>query len=58
MTGALSPMPVPAQKQLKYTAGIANASVTESVSFVNQARKVLPLTLHDFFFHPFFDAFP
>nr|GMD93830.1 kinesin-like protein KIN-4A isoform X1 [Ipomoea batatas] len=43
MTGALSPMPVPAQKQLKYTAGIANALVTESASFVNQSRKMVPM---------------
>ncbi|XP_019174757.1 PREDICTED: kinesin-like protein KIN-4A isoform X2 [Ipomoea nil] len=43
MTGALSPMSVPAQKQLEYTAGIANALVTESASFVNQSRKMVPM---------------
>ena len=35
-------MSVPAQKQLKYTAGIANGSVRESASFMDQTRKVFP----------------
>ncbi|KAL3634172.1 Kinesin-like protein KIN-4A [Castilleja foliolosa] len=35
----LSPIPVPAQKQLKYTAGIANSSVRESAAFMDQTRK-------------------
>ncbi|KAL2458983.1 Kinesin-like protein FRA1 [Forsythia ovata] len=39
----LSPIPVPAQKQLKYTAGIANGSVGESAAFTNQARKMMPI---------------
>lgn len=40
MSGPLSPISVPAQKQLKYSAGIANASVRESAAFIDQARKV------------------
>ncbi|KAL0314906.1 UNVERIFIED_CONTAM: Kinesin-like protein KIN-4A [Sesamum angustifolium] len=39
-SGPLSPIPVPAQKQLKYTAGIANGSVRESTVFMDQTRKV------------------
>ncbi|XP_019156476.1 PREDICTED: kinesin-like protein KIN-4A [Ipomoea nil] len=39
----LSPVSVPAQKQLKYTAGIVNASVKESAAFVDQARKMVPM---------------
>lgn len=31
---------MPAQKQLKYTAGIVNGSVRESVAFIDQTRKV------------------
>lgn len=31
---------MPAQKQLKYTAGIANGSVRESIAFIDQTRKV------------------
>lgn len=43
--GPLSPIPVPAQKQLKYTAGIANGSVRESAVFMDQTRKVHLLNL-------------
>ncbi|XP_057490138.1 kinesin-like protein KIN-4A [Actinidia eriantha] len=43
MSGPLSPMSVPAQKQLKYTAGIANGSVRESASFMDQTRKMIPI---------------
>ncbi|KAL0438842.1 UNVERIFIED_CONTAM: Kinesin-like protein KIN-4A [Sesamum latifolium] len=42
-TGPLSPIPVPAQKQLKYTAGIANGSVRESAVFTDQTRKMVPM---------------
>ncbi|KAL8487529.1 hypothetical protein ACS0TY_024002 [Phlomoides rotata] len=42
MSPSLSPIPVPAQKQLKYTAGIANSSVRES-AFMDQARKMVPM---------------
>lgn len=40
MSGPLSPMSVPAPKQLKYTAGIANGSVRDSAAFMDQTRKV------------------
>ncbi|XP_075516911.1 kinesin-like protein KIN-4A [Primulina tabacum] len=43
MTGSLSPIPVPAQKQLKYTAGIVNGSVRESAAFMDQTRKMVPI---------------
>ncbi|GMH04008.1 hypothetical protein Nepgr_005847 [Nepenthes gracilis] len=42
MSGPLSPISAPAQKQLKYTPGIANGSVRESAAFVD-ARKMVPL---------------
>ncbi|KAK9109273.1 hypothetical protein Sjap_017333 [Stephania japonica] len=42
MSGPLSPMSVPAQKQLKYTAGIVNGSVRESVAFMD-SRKMIPI---------------
>ncbi|KAK2995766.1 hypothetical protein RJ640_012228 [Escallonia rubra] len=40
MSGHLSPISAPAQKQLEYTAGIANGSVRESAAFMDQTRKV------------------
>ncbi|PIN26145.1 Kinesin-like protein [Handroanthus impetiginosus] len=43
MGGPLSPIPVPAQKQLKYTAGVANGSVRESAAFIDQTRKMVPI---------------
>uniref|UniRef100_A0A6N2MX33 Kinesin-like protein n=1 Tax=Salix viminalis TaxID=40686 RepID=A0A6N2MX33_SALVM len=43
MSGPLSPVSVPAQKQLKYTPGIANGSVRESAAFIDQTRKMVPL---------------
>ncbi|CAN4122646.1 unnamed protein product [Withania somnifera] len=43
MSGPPSPIPVPAQKQLKYSAGIANASVREAAAFIDQTRKMVPL---------------
>ncbi|KAL1817747.1 kinesin-like protein KIN-4A [Daucus carota subsp. sativus] len=43
MSGQLSPISTPAQKQLKYSAGIANASVRESAAFIDQARKMVPV---------------
>ncbi|XP_031118224.1 kinesin-like protein KIN-4A isoform X2 [Ipomoea triloba] len=45
MSSPLSPIPVPAQKQLKYTPGIANASTRESAAFVDQARKMVPMAM-------------
>ncbi|PNT02639.1 hypothetical protein POPTR_014G024700v4 [Populus trichocarpa] len=43
MSGPLSPVSVPAQKQLKYTPGVANGSVKESAAFIDQTRKMVPL---------------
>lgn len=43
MSGPLSPMSLPAPKQLKFTPGIVNGSVKESATFVDQTRKVSPL---------------
>jgi len=40
MSGPLSPMSLPAPKQLKFTPGVVNWSVTESASFLDEARKV------------------
>ncbi|CAI0464992.1 unnamed protein product [Linum tenue] len=43
MSSPLSPVSVPAQKQLKYTPGIVNSPVRESVAFIDQSRKMVPL---------------
>ncbi|XP_022714583.1 kinesin-like protein KIN-4A isoform X1 [Durio zibethinus] len=43
MNGSLSPMSVPAQKQLKYSPGIVNGPVRESAAFIDQTRKMVPL---------------
>ncbi|KAJ6730107.1 CHROMOSOME-ASSOCIATED KINESIN KIF4A-LIKE PROTEIN [Salix viminalis] len=43
MSGPLSPVSVPAQKQLKYTPGIANGSLRETAAFIDQTRKMVPL---------------
>ncbi|OMO78888.1 hypothetical protein CCACVL1_14044 [Corchorus capsularis] len=43
MNGPLSPMSVPAQKQLKYSPGIVNGPGRESAAFVDQTRKMMPL---------------
>ena len=40
MNGSLSPMSVPAQKQLKFSPGIVNGPAKESAAFINQTRKV------------------
>lgn len=40
MSDPLSPMSLPAPKQLKFTPGVVNWSVTESATFLNEARKV------------------
>ncbi|AES59395.1 putative plus-end-directed kinesin ATPase [Medicago truncatula] len=39
----LSPDPVPASKQRKYTPGIANGQVRESAAFIDQSRKMVPI---------------
>ncbi|XVF36321.1 hypothetical protein REPUB_Repub19eG0048200 [Reevesia pubescens] len=43
MNGSLSPMAVPAQKQLKYSPGIVNRPVRGSAAFIDQTRKMVPL---------------
>lgn len=43
LSGSLSPNSVPAPKQLKYTAGIANGLVSESAAFLDQKRKMVPI---------------
>ncbi|RAL40555.1 hypothetical protein DM860_006625 [Cuscuta australis] len=43
MSCPLSPIPVPAQKQLKYTPGIANTSTRESAAFVDKSLKMVPV---------------
>ncbi|KAA3476481.1 kinesin-like protein KIN-4A [Gossypium australe] len=42
--GSLSPMSVPVQKQLKYSPGIVNVPVIELVPFIDQTRKMVPLS--------------
>ena len=42
MSGHLSPMSLPAPKQLKFTPGIVNGSARESVAFLDQTGKVIP----------------
>lgn len=48
---------MPAQKQLKYTAGIANGSVRESTAFIDQTRKVNFLIFSITELRPFFFFF-
>ncbi|CAN1274174.1 Kinesin-like protein KIN-4A [Linum perenne] len=43
MSSPLSPVSVPAQKQLKYTPGVVNAPVTQSASFIDPSREMVPL---------------
>lgn len=40
MSGPLSPMSLPAPKQLKFSPGIANGSMRESAAFLDQTQKV------------------
>ncbi|XP_030540012.2 kinesin-like protein KIN-4A isoform X2 [Rhodamnia argentea] len=42
-SGPLSPISLPAQKQLKYTPGIVNGSIQESAAFIDQTRKMVPM---------------
>lgn len=42
MSGPLSPISVPAQKQLKYSPGIANGQVRESAAYIDP-KKMIPL---------------
>ncbi|XP_050205235.1 kinesin-like protein KIN-4A isoform X2 [Mercurialis annua] len=41
--GPLSPRSLPAPKQLKFTPGIVNGSARESVDFLGQTRKMVPV---------------
>ncbi|PRQ48038.1 putative plus-end-directed kinesin ATPase [Rosa chinensis] len=43
MSGPLSPISLPAPKQLKFTPGIVSSSVQESATFLNQTRKLVPV---------------
>ncbi|RZC48473.1 hypothetical protein C5167_016901 [Papaver somniferum] len=43
MCGSMNPMAVLAQKQLKFTPGIANGSIRESAAFLDQTRKMVPI---------------
>ncbi|XP_054825241.1 kinesin-like protein KIN-4A isoform X9 [Prosopis cineraria] len=43
MSGPLSPMSLPAPKQLKFTSGIVNGSVRESATFLDETRKMIPI---------------
>lgn len=40
MSGPLSPISLPAPKQLKFTPGIVSGSVPDSATFLNQTRRV------------------
>lgn len=43
MSRPLSPMSLPAPKQLKFTPGIVNGSISESASFLDHTRKMVPV---------------
>ncbi|XP_044469978.1 kinesin-like protein KIN-4A isoform X1 [Mangifera indica] len=43
MSEPLSPVSLPAPKQLKFTPGIANGSIKESAAFLDQTRKMVPV---------------
>ncbi|XWS33576.1 hypothetical protein CRYUN_Cryun22dG0095200 [Craigia yunnanensis] len=43
LSGPLSPMSLPAPKQLKFTPGIVNGSVRDSAAFLDQTRKMVPV---------------
>ncbi|KAK4770986.1 hypothetical protein SAY87_031518 [Trapa incisa] len=43
MSNPLSPISVPAQKQLKYTPGIANGAARELAAFVDHTQKMIPM---------------
>ncbi|XP_020202434.1 kinesin-like protein KIN-4A isoform X1 [Cajanus cajan] len=43
MSGPLSPMSLPAPKQLKFTPGVVNWSTKESATFLDEARKMVPI---------------
>ncbi|XVE82831.1 hypothetical protein DITRI_Ditri16bG0037200 [Diplodiscus trichospermus] len=43
LSGPLSPMSLPAPKQLKFSPGVVNGSVRESAAFLDQTRKMVPV---------------
>ncbi|OMO56616.1 hypothetical protein CCACVL1_26413 [Corchorus capsularis] len=43
LSGPLSPMSLPAPKQLKFTPGVVNGSVRDSAAFLDQSRKMVPV---------------
>ncbi|XP_061340024.1 kinesin-like protein KIN-4A isoform X1 [Gastrolobium bilobum] len=43
MSGPLSPMSLPAPKQLKFTPGVVNGSVREFDTFLDESRKMIPI---------------
>ncbi|RDY01938.1 Kinesin-like protein KIN-4A [Mucuna pruriens] len=43
MSGPLSPMSLPAPKQLKFTPGVVNWSVRESATNLDEERKMIPI---------------
>ncbi|KAJ4877802.1 Kinesin-like protein FRA1 [Raphanus sativus] len=43
MNNTPSPMTVPAQKQLKFTPGIASGKVRDSAAFINANKKMVPM---------------
>ncbi|XVE87082.1 hypothetical protein DITRI_Ditri18aG0087800 [Diplodiscus trichospermus] len=43
LSGPLSPMSLPAPKQLKFTPGVVNVSIGETAAFLDQTRKMVPV---------------
>ncbi|KAA3457453.1 kinesin-like protein FRA1 [Gossypium australe] len=43
LSGPLSPVSLPAPKQLKFTPGFVNVSVRDSAGFLDQTRKMVPV---------------
>ncbi|KAL4369753.1 hypothetical protein GQ457_05G013510 [Hibiscus cannabinus] len=43
LSGPLSPVSLPAPKQLKFTPGFVNGSITNSTTFLDQTRKMVPV---------------
>ncbi|TYH78968.1 hypothetical protein ES332_D03G028100v1 [Gossypium tomentosum] len=43
LSGPLSPVSLPAPKQLKFTPGFVNVSVRDSAAFLDQTRKMVPV---------------
>ncbi|GMI68068.1 FRAGILE FIBER 1 [Hibiscus trionum] len=43
LSGPLSPVSVPAPKQLKFTPGFVNGSIRDSAAFLDETRKMVPV---------------